>query len=84
MVANYRINYKNLSLLPDVERNALFEFQFGADEVEEGVEAVEAELALIELNGDNGVEPPEGEGDHGTGPIGVESRVGLVEVAGPI
>ena len=39
---------------------------------------------MTEFDWDERDEPPEGEGHHGTGPVGVERGVGLVLVVGPV
>ena len=74
------IDYENLPFLPDIYGNAFPVFEFRANEIEEGVEPVEAELALAELDREESVEPAEREGDHGSGSGRVDSRVGLVEI----
>lgn len=86
VVPNYRVNYENLPLLPDVHRNALISFrhQFRANEVEKGIEAIEAGLALTEFDGDEGMKPAERERHHGTRPVRVDGRVRLVLVMGPV
>lgn len=80
MVADDGVDYKTLPLFPDISGNAILEFEFRANEIEEGVEPVEAELAFAELDREESVEPPEREGDHGSGSGRVDIRVGLVEV----
>ncbi|KAF5480809.1 hypothetical protein F2P56_001522 [Juglans regia] len=82
MVPDNRVNHENLPLLPDIHRNSLLFFcnQFGANEVEKNVEAVEAYLALAEFDGDEGLEPAEAERYHGTRAAGVDGGVRLIPV----